>query len=165
MIGTQSRLALTRRPRRLRSSEAIRALVRETRLTPDCLIYPLFVCEGEGVRRPIGAMPGISQLSVDEAVKEAAAASALGITGVLLFGLPQHKDAIGSKSSDPRAPVQTAVRAIKRAVPGLLVLTDVCLCEYTSHGHCGVLDGEHVVNDPTVARLVAASEGTAARRV
>jgi porphobilinogen synthase len=149
-----ARLPLSRRPRRLRATEAIRALVRETRLTPDCLIYPLFVCDGHDVRRPIGSMPGIFQLSVDEAVQEAAAARQLGIAGVLLFGLPEHKDAIGSRSSDPGAPVQTAVRAIKRGVPGLLVLTDVCLCEYTSHGHCGILDGEHVVNDPTVARLV-----------
>jgi porphobilinogen synthase len=154
MIGTQSALALTRRPRRLRANEAIRGLVRETRLTPDSLIYPLFVCEGHDVRRPIVSMPGISQLSVDEAVQEAAAARQLGIAGVLLFGLPEHKDAVGSKSSDSRAPVQTAVRAIKKGVPGMLVLTDVCLCEYTSHGHCGVLDGDHVVNDPTVARLV-----------
>ena len=154
VTSTRSALALSKRPRRLRSSEAIRALVRETRLTPDCFIYPLFICEGSGIRRPIGSMPGIFQLSVDEAVQEAAAATQLGIAGVLLFGLPEHKDAIGSKSSDPRGPVQAAVRAIKRSVPGLLVLTDVCLCEYTSHGHCGILDGEHVVNDPTVARLV-----------
>jgi porphobilinogen synthase len=154
MIGTRTRLALPRRPRRLRANEAIRALVRETRLTPDSLIYPLFVCEGHDVRRPIGSMPGLSQISVDEAVQDAMAAKQLGIAGVLLFGLPEHKDALGSESSDPSGPVQTAVRALKRAVPGLLVLTDVCLCEYTSHGHCGVLDGEHVVNDPTVARLV-----------
>jgi porphobilinogen synthase len=128
--------------------------VRETRLTPDCLIYPMFVCEGHDVRRPIGSMPGIFQLSVDEAVREATRARELGISGVLLFGLPAHKDDAGSRSSDPAAPVQTAVRAIKRGVPGLVVMTDVCLCEYTSHGHCGVLDGDHVVNDPTVARLV-----------
>jgi porphobilinogen synthase len=152
-----ARLQLARRPRRVRASQAIRALVRETRLTPESLIYPLFVCEGHDVRRPIASMPGIYQLSVDEAVQEAMAAKNLGISGVLLFGLPADKDEIGSKSSDPSGPVQTAVRAIKRGVPGLLVFTDVCLCEYTSHGHCGVLDGDHVVNDPTVARLVETS--------
>jgi porphobilinogen synthase len=152
-----ARLQLAQRPRRVRASEAIRALVRETRLTPESLIYPLFICEGHDVRRPIASMPGIYQLSVDEAVQEAVAARKLGISGVLLFGLPADKDEIGSKSSDPSGPVQTAVRAIKRGVPGLLVFTDVCLCEYTSHGHCGVLDGDHVVNDPTVTRLVETS--------
>jgi porphobilinogen synthase len=149
-----TRLNLSRRPRRLRASAAVRSLVRETRLTPECLIYPIFVCEGKGIRKPIGSMPGISQVSVDEAVKDAAAARALGIPGVLLFGLPAHKDALGSSSSDPDGPVQTATRAFKQEIKDLLVLTDVCLCEYTSHGHCGVLDGDHVVNDPTVGRLV-----------
>jgi porphobilinogen synthase len=149
-----ARLQLAHRPRRVRATEAIRSLVRETRLTPESLIYPLFVCEGHDVRRPIVSMPGIYQLSVDEAVQEAMTARKLGISGVLLFGLPADKDEIGSKSSDPGGPVQTAVRAIKRGVPGLTVFTDVCLCEYTSHGHCGILDGDHVVNDPTVARLV-----------
>ena len=157
MSSPDARLQLARRPRRVRASEAIRALVRETRLTPESLIYPLFVCEGHDVRRPIASMPGIYQLSVDEAVQEAMAAKTLGISGVLIFGLPADKDEIGSKSSDPSGPVQTAVRAIKRGVPGLLVFTDVCLCEYTSHGHCGVLDGDHVVNDPTVTRLVETS--------
>ena len=157
MSSPDARPQLARRPRRVRASEAIRALVRETRLTPESLIYPLFVCEGHDVRRPIASMPGIYQLSVDEAVQEAMAAKKLGISGVLLFGLPADKDEIGSKSSDASGPVQTAVRAIKRGVPGLLVFTDVCLCEYTSHGHCGVLDGDHVVNDPTVTRLVETS--------
>ncbi len=154
---TTSRLALPRRPRRLRRSEAIRSLVRETRLTPDCFIYPLFVCEGEGVRREVGSMPGVFQLSVDEVVKEAAAARAEGVPGVLLFGLPAEKDEVGSLAADPDAPVQSAVRALKRALPELLVMTDVCLCEYTSHGHCGILDGEEILNDATVFHLAQAA--------
>ena len=158
-IATEARptshetLDLPRRLRRLRRSQSIRGLVRETRLSPDMLIYPLFVCEGTGVRREVSSMPGVFQLSVDEAVREAAAARGENVQGVLLFGLPELKDEIGSAASDPEAPVQTAVRAIKREVPDLLVMTDVCLCEYTSHGHCGiVVDGE-IVNDPTVELL------------
>ena len=156
-ITTAARLALTRRPRRLRRTEAIRSLVRETRLTPDCFIYPLFVCEGEGIRREVSSMPGVFQLSVDEAVKEAAAARADGVPGVLLFGLPAGKDAVGSLASDPDAPVQTAIRAIKREVRDAVVMTDVCLCEYTSHGHCGVVDGDEILNDATVHHLVQAA--------
>ncbi len=158
---TTHTLSLPRRPRRLRRTEAIRSLVRETRLTPDCFLLPLFVCEGEGVRRPIGAMPGVFQLSVDEAVKEASAAHAEGVPGVLLFGLPGHKDPVGSMAADPQAPVQRAVRALKREVSGLLVVTDVCLCEYTSHGHCGILEGEgsaaDVANDVTVHHIAQAA--------
>jgi porphobilinogen synthase len=156
-VKTATRLTLARRPRRLRRTESIRGLVRETRLTPDCFIYPLFVCDGHGVRREIGSMPGVHQLSVDEAVKEAAAAKAEGVPGVLLFGLPASKDAVGSLAADPEAPVQSAVRALKHEVPDLIVITDVCLCEYTSHGHCGILDGEEIVNDITVAHLVQAA--------
>jgi porphobilinogen synthase len=156
-VKTATRLTLARRPRRLRRSESIRALVRETRLSPDCFIYPLFVCEGQGVRREISSMPGVHQLSVDEAVKEAAAAKADGVPGVLLFGLPANKDSTGSLAADPEAPVQSAVRAMKREMPELIVITDVCLCEYTSHGHCGILDGEEIVNDITVAHLVQAA--------
>jgi porphobilinogen synthase len=156
-VKTATRLTLARRPRRLRRSESIRALVRETRLSPDCFIYPLFVCEGQGIRREIGSMPGVHQLSVDEAVKEAAAAKGDGVPGVLLFGLPASKDATGSLAADPEAPVQSAVRALKRELPDLIVITDVCLCEYTSHGHCGILDGEEIVNDITVAHLVQAA--------
>jgi len=154
--------ALTRRPRRLRRTEAMRALVRETRLTPDVFIYPLFVCEGEGVRRAIGSMPGVSQLSVDEAVAEARAAKAEGVPAVILFGIPDRKDPTGSAAADPDAPVQRAVRAIKREVADLLVVTDVCLCEYTSHGHCGILEGEEIVNDVTVEHLVRAAVSHAA---
>jgi porphobilinogen synthase len=152
-----TRLLLTRRPRRLRRTEAIRSLVRETRLTPDCFIYPLFVRDGEGVRREVDSMPGVFQLSVDEAVKEAAAAKADGVPGVLLFGLPERKDETGSLAADPEAPVQCAIRAIKRAVPGLLVMTDVCLCEYTSHGHCGLVDDDEILNDATVTHLIQAA--------
>jgi len=152
-----ARLALTRRPRRLRRTETIRTLVRETKLTPDCFILPLFICEGRGVKREVSSMPGVYQLSVDEAVKEAAAAKADGVPGVLLFGLPDSKDATGSKASDPDAPVQNAVRALKREVPELLVITDVCLCEYTSHGHCGILEGEEILNDVTVAHVAEAA--------
>ena len=154
-VGT--RLALPRRPRRLRRTEAIRSLVRETRLSPDCFIYPMFVCDGHGVRKAISSMPGVFQLSVDEAVKEAAGAKSDGIPGVLLFGLPASKDPTGSRAADPDAPVQSAVRALKREVPDLLVMTDVCLCEYTSHGHCGVLERGEILNDVTVGHLVQAA--------
>jgi porphobilinogen synthase len=140
----------------------MRSLVRETRLSPDMFIYPLFVRSGEGQRREVGSMPGVFQLSVDEAVREAAAVKADGIPGVLLFGLPDEKDAIGSGAYDPEAPVQSAVRAIKREVPGLLVVTDVCLCEYTSHGHCGILIEEEIANDPSVEQLVRAALSHAA---
>ena len=144
---------LPRRPRRLRRTGAIRALVRETHLSADQLVYPLFVCEGTGVRRAVSSMPGVFQLSVDEAVKEAKAARADGVGGVLLFGLPAAKDAEGSSAWDPQGPVPRAVRAMVAEVPNLVVITDVCLCEYTEHGHCGVLDGERILNDPTVERL------------
>ncbi len=160
--ASAAQLDLRHRPRRLRRSAAMRALVRETRLSPDMFIYPLFVCTGEGQRREVRSMPGVFQLSVDEAVKEAAAAKADGIQGVLLFGLPDEKDAIGSGAYDPEAPVQSAIRALKREVPGLLVVTDVCLCEYTSHGHCGILNGEEILNDPTVEQLTRAALSHAA---
>ena len=145
---------LTKRPRRLRRTAGLRALVRETHLAPDQLVYPLFVCEGSGVRRPVSSMPGVFQLSVDETVKEAQAARADGVMAVLLFGLPAAKDAEGSAAWDPQGPVPRAVRALVQAIPDLVVITDVCLCEYTEHGHCGVLEGERILNDPTVERLV-----------
>src|SRR5436190_13907469 len=161
-IHTRTSLKLTRRLRRLRQSDAIRAMVRETRLAPEMFVLPLFVCEGEGVRRDVASMPGVCNLSVDEAVREAEAAKADGITSVLLFGLPDSKDDIGSNAYDPEAPVQSAIRAIKRETPGVLVVTDVCLCEYTDHGHCGiVIDGE-IVNDPTVEQLVRTAVSHAA---
>jgi porphobilinogen synthase len=155
-------LNLTHRPRRLRRSAAIRSLVRETRLSPENFIYPLFAVAGEGQRRDVSSMPGVYQLSVDEIVKEAAAAKAEGVPGVLLFGLPETKDPAGTGAADPEGPVQSAVRAIKRDVPGMLVVTDVCLCEYTSHGHCGIMDGEEIVNDATVEELARAALSHAA---
>ena len=158
----QAGLPLTHRLRRLRRSDAMRALVRETRLSPDALMLPLFVCEGEGVRREVPSMPGVFNLSVDEAVKETAAARADGIRSVLLFGLPEHKDDIGSAAYDPEAPVQAAIRAIKREVKDVLVVTDVCLCEYTDHGHCGILIEGDIANDPTVDQLVKAAVSHAA---
>jgi porphobilinogen synthase len=156
-------LELTHRPRRLRRTPAIRALVRETRLTPENFLYPLFVIGGRGVRNPIGSMPGVFQMSVDEIVRECEGAKAEGISGVLLFGIPDSKDDIGSAAYDPEAPVQAAVRAIKREVKDFLVVTDVCLCEYTSHGHCGILNqneltGEtEILNDASVEQLVKAA--------
>ena len=156
-IQTQAALKLTRRLRRLRTSETLRAMVRETRLSPDMFILPLFVCEGEGVRREVSSMPGVFNLSVDEAVKETAAAHADGIKSVLLFGLPDHKDDVGSAAYDPEAPVQSAIRAIKREVPDSLVITDVCLCEYTDHGHCGIIVDGEITNDPSVEQLVRAA--------
>jgi porphobilinogen synthase len=153
---------LTHRPRRLRRTAAIRSLVRETRLSPDNFLYPLFAVPGEGQRREVGSMPGVFQLSVDEIVKEAAAAKAEGVPGVLLFGLPAAKDAGGSGAADPEGPVPSAVRALKKEVPDLLVVTDVCLCEYTSHGHCGILDGEEILNDATVEELARAALSHAA---
>ncbi len=154
---TRASLQLTKRLRRLRRTEGIRGLVRETRLSAESLVYPLFVCEGEGVRRDVRSMPGVCQLSVDEAVKEATGAKADGVPAVLLFGLPSHKDAAGTLASDADAPVQTAVRALKREVKDLVVITDVCLCEYTSHGHCGIVEGDEIVNDLTVESLVEAA--------
>ena len=136
--------------------------MRETRLSPDMFVLPLFVCEGEGVRREVSSMPGVFNLSVDEAVREATAARSDGIRGVLLFGLPEHKDDIGSSAYDPEAPVQSAVRAIKAGVPEMLVMTDVCLCEYTDHGHCGIVIDEEIANDQTVEQLVRAAVSHAA---
>ena len=161
-IHTHSALNLKKRPRRLRRSEAIRAIVRETRLSPDMLMLPLFVCEGEGVRREVSSMPGVFNLSVDEAVKEVEAARGDGIRSVILFGLPERKDDIGSAAYDPEAPVQSAVRAIKRSAPEVLVATDVCLCEYTDHGHCGIIIDGEIANDPTVDQLVRAAVSPAA---
>jgi porphobilinogen synthase len=136
--------------RRLRATEALRNLVRETVLDPADFILPLFICPGEGIRREISSMPGHAQLSVDRLVKECAEAYGLGIGGVILFGIPETKDEIASGAYADDGIVQQAVRALKREVPKLLVMTDVCNCEYTSHGHCGlVVDGE-VQNDPTL---------------
>jgi porphobilinogen synthase len=147
------------RMRRLRRSESIRSLVRETTLEPGDLIYPLFLCPGEGVRKPIGSMPGVFNLSVDEVVREAEDAVALGIGGLLLFGLPETKDEEGTGAWDEKGIVQQGLRAIKKtaAAKKLVLIADVCLCEYTSHGHCGIVaetgDGWTVENDPTLELL------------
>src|SRR5512138_185034 len=127
------------RPRRLRRTEALRALVRETSVAPDDLIWPLFVVPGQRVRNPVASMPGVFQLSVDELVAEAQAGFAAGVRSVILFGIPERKDAEGSEAWSDDGVVPRAVRALKERVPGLVVMTDVCLCEYTDHGHCGVL--------------------------
>jgi porphobilinogen synthase len=143
----------TFRSRRLRRSETIRSLVRETVVLPSDLILPLFVVPGEGVRRPIGSMAGVEQTSIDELLRDAEEARRLGLGGVLLFGIPEHKDEVGSSGYASDNIVSRAVRAIKRELPGLLVMTDVCLCEYTSHGHCGVIRDGDVDNDATVPLL------------
>jgi porphobilinogen synthase len=141
------------RPRRLRRTAALRAMVRETRLSPEQLILPLFVRSGIGVRQAVGSMPGCFQTSVDEMLKDARAAADAGVGGVLLFGIPDHKDAEGSSAWDDQGPVQEAVRALKRDLPQLVVITDVCMCEYTDHGHCGVLANGEVDNDASLALL------------
>jgi porphobilinogen synthase len=148
------RLALRERPRRLRSSPALRAMVRETRVNRDGLVQPLFIVEGRGIVQPIGSMPGINRFSVDTAVEECRALDALGVRAVLLFGIPEHKDAQATGNYDPDGVVQTATRAIKAALPHLIVIADLCNCEYTDHGHCGILDhrGE-VDNDRTLDLL------------
>ena len=141
------------RPRRLRSSQALRKAVQETQLSPRDFIYPMFVCPGENARREIGAMPGNYQLSVDQLVGEAREAESLGIAGIVLFGLPESKDPEGSGAYDDNGIVQRAIRAVKQEVSDLLVIADTCLCEYTSHGHCGhIVDGD-VDNDATLELL------------
>src|SRR5215471_19603037 len=133
----------TQRLRRLRSNESIRGLVRETRLNPGQFILPLFVCPGEGVRRAIGAMPDQYQMSIDETVQECAEVYSLGIGGVILFGLPETKDEMASGAYGDDGIVQRAIRGLRREIPELLIVTDVCNCEYTSHGHCGLIkDGD-----------------------
>ncbi len=155
-------LSLAQRLRRLRKSPGIRDLVRETNLTRSSLVYPLFVCTGSEIRKEVPSMPGVCQLSVDQAILEAKAAEQDGLRAVLLFGLPDSKDDNGSAAWDPDAPVQSAVRAIKSHTENLLVITDVCLCEYTSHGHCGIVEGDQIVNDPTVELLARTAVSHAA---
>jgi porphobilinogen synthase len=141
------------RPRRLRRNEKIRAMVRETSLGPNNFIYPLFVGPGKDKANPVSSMPGVAQLSVDRALRECQEASALGIPAVILFGIPEHKDAAGSEAYADNGVVQQTIRAIKENVPELLVITDVCLCEYTDHGHCGVIKDRDVDNDSTLELL------------
>jgi len=141
------------RPRRLRSSETLRSLVRETQVSTHGLVYPMFVCPGSGVRAEVSSMPGIAQQSADKLVEEAREVADLGIPAVILFGLPEHKDDKGTEGYMASGVVQRAIEAIRKARPEMLVITDVCLCEYTSHGHCGVIQGEKIANDPTIELL------------
>ena len=141
------------RLRRLRRTDTLRALVRETSLSLDDVVMPLFACPGEGVVRPVDGLSGIAQRSVDEIAREGAELAGLGVRAVLLFGIPEEKDAEGSGAWDEEGIVQRALRALRAEVPGLTLLTDVCLCEYTDHGHCGVLEGDNVANDETLELL------------
>ena len=147
----------THRPRRLRRSEKLRGFVRETQLSTSGLVYPLFVCPGTNVRQEVSSMPGVHQQSVDKMLEECRDLVDLGIPAVILFGLPERKDATGSEAAAPTAAVQRAIEAIRKAKLDLLVITDVCLCEYTSHGHCGVIEGENVLNDPSLKLLADAA--------
>ncbi|HUN58113.1 MAG TPA: porphobilinogen synthase [Candidatus Binataceae bacterium] len=142
------------RPRRLRRNETLRRMIRETRLGPDDLIQPYFVCPGRDVKKPISAMPGIAQMSVDLVLREARETHAAGVPAVILFGIPSRKDATGSEAWNENGEVQRAIREIKQHVPGLAVITDVCMCEYTDHGHCGVIKNGDVDNDATLELLV-----------
>jgi len=143
----------TKRLRRLRYNPLVRDMVRETELSKNDLIYPLFVVPGEKIKKEIKSMPGVFQMSIDVLVEECKEVSRLGIPAVILFGIPEHKDEKGSEAYDSNGIIQRAVRAIKANVQNLLVITDVCLCEYTSHGHCGLLNGEEILNDETVSLL------------
>jgi porphobilinogen synthase len=150
------------RPRRLRRTAPLRRLVRETHLEPSQFVLPLFVRAGVELRRPISSMPGVSQTSVDEMLRDASAAAEAGVGGVVLFGIPDEKDDVGSGAWDEHGSVQQGVRALKREFPELVVITDVCMCEYTSHGHCGVLAGDTVDNDATLPLLARAAVSHAA---
>jgi len=145
------------RLRRLRGSDTLRRMVRETRLHRDDLILPLFVVEGSGVREPVASMPGVSRFSVDQVVDEAKRVYDVGVPAVILFGIPEAKDARGTGADAADGIVQRAVGAIKSEVEGLCVITDVCLCEYTDHGHCGIVEGERIVNDPSVQRIASSA--------
>jgi len=141
------------RARRMRANPTVRRMVRETTLTPDDFIYPMFVTHGKGVKNEVSSMPGCYQQSVDNLVKDCAEVHSLGVPAVILFGIPKKKDAKGSEAYDDKGIVQQAIRAIKDKLPDLMVITDVCLCEYTDHGHCGILQGDQILNDPTIELL------------
>lgn len=151
------------RPRRLRKNELIRRMVRETRLSVDDLIYPLFAVAGKGIRKEVPSMPGVFQRSVENLVREVKEVASLGIPAILLFGIPAKKDARGSDACSDRGIVQTAVRAIKDSVPEILVITDVCFCEYTDHGHCGILTGDGDVDNDATLEILAESALSHAR--
>jgi porphobilinogen synthase len=141
------------RPRRLRMNEMVRSMVRETRLTPEQFVYPLFVCPGEGVKREISSMPGNYQCSIDTLVEEVQSVKSLGIGGIILFGIPERKDDRATGAYDDHGIVQEAIRALKREVPDILLITDVCLCEYMANGHCGIVSGDEIVNDESLKLL------------
>ncbi len=145
------------RPRRLRRNEALRGFVRETRLSASGMVYPMFACPGTNVRKEVSSMPGIYQQSVDQIVEECREVAELGIPAVILFGLPEHKDELGTEAADARGAVQRSIEAIRKAKLNLLVIADVCLCEYTSHGHCGVMKDGEVLNDPSLVLLADAA--------
>ena len=150
------------RPRRLRCTDAIRSLVRETRLAPENFVLPLFVCPGKGVRREISAMPGVFNLSIVETTKEVAAAYDLGVRSIILFGLPESKDELASGAYAEDGIVQRAIRAIRQSSPEIIIMADTCLCEYTSHGHCGVVRGREVLNDESLELLARTALSQAA---
>ena len=150
------------RPRRLRRSNAIRSLVRETRLAPENFVLPLFVCPGNGVRREISSMPGVYNLSVDETTKEVSAAYDLGVRSIMLFGLPETKDTVASGAYAEDGIVQRAIRTVRQSTPEMIIMADTCLCEYTSHGHCGVVRGNEVINDESLELLARTALSQAA---
>ncbi len=150
------------RPRRLRKTDAIRSLVRETRLAPENFVLPLFVCPGTGVRREISSMPGVYNLSIDETQKEVAAAYELGVRSIILFGLPEAKDEVASGAYAEDGIVQRAIRAVRQSSPEMIIMADTCLCEYTSHGHCGVVRGREVINDESLELLARTAVSQAA---
>jgi porphobilinogen synthase len=154
---------LLHRPRRLRRTENLRALVRETRLAPDDFVLPLFACAGKNIRREVSSMPGVHNLSLDQIGDEAARAYDVGVRGIMLFGLPEAKDEFGSGAYHENGIVQQAVRAIRASAPDLVIMADTCLCEYTSHGHCGVVRDDEVLNDPSLELLarIAVSQAEA----
>ena len=143
------------RPRRMRQTDSLRSMIRETHLHPHMFVYPLFATYGEDVRKPVESMPGVFQLSINNLVEEAKEVAALGIRSVLLFGLPEYKDEVGSSAYDPEGVTQMAIRAIKENVPKLTVIADVCLCEYTDHGHCGVVRGDGCIDNDLSLELLA----------
>ena len=153
---------MLKRPRRLRRSDALRSMVRETRLTRDDFVLPLFVCPGDGVRREISSMPGVYNLSIDETTKEVAAAYETGVRSIILFGLPESKDELASGAYAEDGIVQRAIRAIRQSTPDVLIMADTCLCEYTSHGHCGVVRGREVLNDESLELLARTAVSQAA---
>jgi porphobilinogen synthase len=150
---TSTKTSHFRRLRRLRMTEQFRGMVRETELSPRDFIYPLFVVPGKNVKKEVSSMPGVFQMSVDTIIRECAEVHSLGIPAIILFGIPEEKDDVGSGAYDELGVVQQALRAVKRETPGLVLITDVCLCEYTSHGHCGIVRGEEIVNDESIELL------------